>query len=241
MWPPWKPTLPLQVALALVMGLVLGWIIAAGTDPPISQPAERPEDCPPCPACPDAVEVPNEAVPDRPPVQTIARSGLPDGPADPPLEWPDALPEHLTPASFDAALREVAVECGFADDLQDVDCSSPPCLAVVMWPTDEDGPSVGTSCLAWAERFGDSTATTTDTVLCEDGTRQKLRIVGPHSPELEERVHRPEPDPGDPWTSMRAFQARIQGITNDLGCGEPGTLMIENRAGHELQWVPKAQ
>lgn len=225
-------------------GLALGLLLAgpdttAPAPPAAPATSARPADCPTCPACPDKVCADDIAATEVPPVVEHRRLSVREGPMDPPLEWPADLPPELTPEHFTRELEAVAEACGFADRLQTIDCASPPCMALVLSPADEKAPSIGPStCPEWAERWGDAVAQHSSDVLCDDGSVQTMQAVGPYVPALDERVDKPEPDPDDPWTGMRAFLARVENMGADVGCSRPGTLTVENRLGHSLKWIP---
>jgi hypothetical protein len=115
-----------------------------------------------------------------------------------PVEWPEMgeLPAAYQPDRFRIMLAEALREC--EADLVDVECSEPPCLALLRsHDRDHDGPLLD-RCAGWADQFGGATSGKHMHIECADGSRERVHFVAPSARELLPDDHHDED-----WANLR--------------------------------------
>ena len=135
---------------------------------------------PPAPAPPE---------PDLAAENAILRKRLADREAElrgTPIPWPTDLPEALTPAGFEARVREAVATCAPEVEVLGVECSEPPCLALLRAPRGRSPYGEGRTwyddlvndCPAWTEAYTSSVGWASGPVECDDGTTDRYNVLG---------------------------------------------------------------
>jgi hypothetical protein len=128
-----------------------------------------------------------------------------------PCPWPDDLPAAVTPDGFRAQVRAAVDACGGEVDLVGFDCSEPPCLALLRPQEATWRDTLIHDCPQWHETYGKTTSGASFTVECEDGSEERVEMVG----------------------------VPASDVLGDDAVGEPGNLMkrLKARASdQELRW-----
>jgi hypothetical protein len=139
-----------------------------------------------------------------------------------PVPWPDDLPEALTPAGFEQRIRDAVAECAPEIEVLGVECSEPPCLALLDTDGDSlfsEGPNwwsrLVNNCPAWVDDYGSTVASASDSVTCPDGTEVPMQLLG-WSRHLIDDSHPQTPEEKE--NSGRRFQTRIAEIKAAWPC-----------------------
>lgn len=230
--------------VALLAGAVIGFLAAGLLEPVavVSPPTTPPGTVGAASNRPVPDRAPEPGAPDKAgdtddvpiPVVDIVPSGLPDG-AQPDLtevlpEWPDDLPAELQPEAIASRIEGVARSC-WGDAFMGVDCSSPPCFAVVD-VIEGEAPDPF-ACDAWQEEFPGGISRGTDRGMCPDGSVVTTSLFAPGLAGMPV----PPKDPDDRWRGTRHMLTRARRHQMDSGCTAPPELQVRNRPGFELQWV----
>ena len=112
------------------------------------------------------------------------------------LAWPTDTPPEQTEGGFTDAIDDVLSTCQLAVDRIQVECSEPPCIAVLDG-VDFEGKPVATqkqkgnpgsvqSCGPWTQRYGTSSRLSTTTLDCENGVSRRVYMISPAWPKPPE-------------------------------------------------------
>ena len=195
-------------AVAIGVGLVIGWVLREPTEPVperVVRTVRRavrvdvPGDCadPVTPACADEERValallgfPDDVPLAPPETETECRARIALATAlgtarqldqvGRPEPFPPDLPDAYREAAITAVAEQVVETCPeLGLDLRKVDCSEFPCLALFVHPADREGPA---SCPAWREAYGDAQTTSNGTLVGPDGAELVYELMGPAPP-----------------------------------------------------------
>ena len=128
--------------------------------------------------------------------------------------WPDDVPDVLGPAGFGDQVRKAVDECQPGVDLIGVDCSEPPCLAVLREVGDGWWNQLVNTCPSWTEPYGSGTTMQSGKVDCGDGTTEGYVMLG--SSRSSEFIDNPSPD--DPRNGMKRMNARAETWRGSWDC-----------------------
>ena len=124
-----------------------------------------------------------------------------------PVPWPDEVPEHLTPAGFQALLAESLDACQVPAELLDFACEEAPCLAMLK-PTQADWIwSLIRDCPTWGERFRRVPLQHDFWVTCGDESRRVV-LLAPFWKDF----------PGDRQAMLKRLAARVEQIRSGWQC-----------------------
>jgi hypothetical protein len=107
-----------------------------------------------------------------------------------PIPWPEEVPEHYDPGSFEQDVPRILEECGANAFLVDIDCEEPPCMVMLRRESATAGAqdlSWFASCEAWKERFGTTASVSMGKIGCSDGTEEGYISLSPYWESLGEQ------------------------------------------------------
>lgn len=111
----------------------------------------------------------------------------------------------ISPVGFERRVREVFETCKVPATIVGVDCSEPPCLALVHpGAADYTGREVQ-GFNAWREFFGASITTVSDRVSCGDNEVAFAALGAPRTFEYVD-----EADEGDVWNGVKRLNLRTE-------------------------------
>jgi hypothetical protein len=96
----------------------------------------------------------------------------------PPLAWPTQVPHALSATGFRDQVEIALGECDPDVDLIDIDCSEPPCLALLRIRSERWRDQLVTECSRWSEPFGAQTSGSSFSVTCADGSEEQAEMLG---------------------------------------------------------------
>jgi hypothetical protein len=200
-------------------GLVVTVVVLGGTATVRAADPPPPAAAPPVPAADMAA--PNVAA-----ENAVLRKLLADQEAElqgTPVPWPSALPEALTPAGFERRVREAVSRCAPAVRVVSVECTEPPCLALLRAPRGQSPYGDGRTwyddlvndCPAWTDAYTSEVAWASGTVDCADGTTDRYDVLGWSTALAPDRFPAAERE-----NRSKRFQTRIDEIRRGWTCDE---------------------
>ncbi len=95
-----------------------------------------------------------------------------------PVPWPDDLPEKFQPEGFKKNVEAAIANCNVDAEVE-FNCAEPPCFMMVRTQQDDWWSTFINNCPDWADNYGTAVSTSTKTLPCEDGSKERFRIVSP--------------------------------------------------------------
>ncbi len=102
----------------------------------------------------------------------------------PALAWPERVPHALSPSGFRDQVEVALGECDPDVDLIGIDCSEPPCLALLRIRSEDWRAQLVTECARWSEPFGTQTSGISFSVTCADGSGERAEMIGAPLPKV---------------------------------------------------------
>jgi len=96
----------------------------------------------------------------------------------PPLAWPKRVPHELSSLGFRDQVEIALGECDPDVDLLGIDCSEPPCLALLRIRSEDWRAKLVTECAPWSKPFGTQTSGISFSVTCADGSAERAEMIG---------------------------------------------------------------
>jgi len=96
----------------------------------------------------------------------------------PALAWPKQVPHELSSSGFRDQVEIALGECDPDVDLLGIDCSEPPCLALLRIRSEDWRAKMVTECAPWSEPFGTQTSGISFSVTCADGSGERAEMIG---------------------------------------------------------------
>ena len=96
----------------------------------------------------------------------------------PALAWPKQVPHALSSSGFRDQVEIALGECDPDVDLIGIDCSEPPCLALLRIRSEDWRAQLVTQCARWSEPFGTQTSGISFAVTCADGSGEQAEMIG---------------------------------------------------------------
>ncbi len=95
-----------------------------------------------------------------------------------PLAWPGQVRHELSSSGFRDQVERALGECDPDVDLIDIDCSEPPCLALLRIRSEDWRTQLVTQCAPWSDPFGTETSGISFSVTCTDGSTEQAEMIG---------------------------------------------------------------
>lgn len=96
-----------------------------------------------------------------------------------PRKWDADVPDEFRPEAFEKRVRDAVARCTPSFDLEDIDCSEPPCLAVLRENEGGNWNDFVNECVEWYEAYGNSVTVFAADAQCGDGTTEHVVLLGP--------------------------------------------------------------
>lgn len=98
------------------------------------------------------------------------------------VAWPAATDENesFMPDSFQRNVNAAIEACSPPAELVGVDCSEPPCMALLRTAGDRWYEALVNSCAAWSDRYGSAVTLATVEVTCGDGRTESVAMLSPY-------------------------------------------------------------
>jgi len=139
-----------------------------------------------------------------------------------PFEWPADLPEYHQPANVEPEARKVVADCGIDGlDLVDVDCSEPPCYAVMRVPSQEAAQDFRQCSSGRIPEFSKVTGGESSRVECADGSLETIYVYTVGA--TESVLDLDSGDDTEVWRLFHRFKTRMDTYRSVWICvGEEG-------------------
>jgi len=132
------------------------------------------------------------------------------------IDWPDEISEAIEPARFEEEIGDILKDCGAEVEVVDVECSEPPCVAIVRSGGDtafwQDLPE----CEAWKSNYGSSVMLHVDGVSCPGGDSEVVGILGP----TYDNALGPAENSEEDANRSKRFDARSTEVMTNWECAE---------------------
>ncbi len=130
-----------------------------------------------------------------------------------PVAWTDNREPKFTEAGFSAALTAAIEDCKPPVALVGMDCSEPPCIALLRPEAGDWHDALVNGCPGWRDAYGTTVSQSTGKVDCGDGREEQIALLSPYDHE-----HRESLDKEDETNVRARTRHRWEQLRTDWEC-----------------------
>lgn len=109
-----------------------------------------------------------------------------------PVEWPEGRPEKFTEPGFRALIEQSLAECDVPVELQRLECSEPPCVAVMRTTGEDWHEALVNNCPIWNQAYGTTVSMDDGKVDCVGAEQEGYALLSPFDHEWREELDKDE-------------------------------------------------